>query len=202
MIVLIIGAPASGKGTQAEMIAKKYNLKHVSTGEIFRNIKDEEIVKHLATGKLLPDELVTKAVEGEIEGIDNYLLDGYPRTLAQAEMYDTILSKGNKQLDFVIYLKTGEEAIIKRITNRRVCSECKKNYNLITNPPPKEGKCDCGGDLTQRDDDTEETIKNRLRIFREQTEPLLEHYKGKVIVVNGEQSIDGVFEDVCKEIKS
>ncbi len=202
MIILIIGPPGSGKGTQIEKIARKFELKHIpSPGDLFRKIGDEEVKKYLATGRLVPDELVTKLIFKEIEDADNFILEGYPRNLEQAKTLDNFLLEKNKKLDFAIYLRTSEEEILKRITNRRVCAICGKNYNLITNPPAEDGKCECGGNLVQREDAKKEIVRERMRVFREQTEPLLEHYKNKLIVVDGEQSVEKVFEDICRKLK-
>ncbi|MCD6274671.1 MAG: nucleoside monophosphate kinase [Candidatus Aenigmarchaeota archaeon] len=202
MIVLIIGPPASGKGTQIEKIAEKFKLKHIpSPGDLFRKIGDEEVKKYLSTGRLVPDELVAKLVFEEIDDAENFILDSYPRNLNQAKTLDNFLAKRNKKLDYVIYLKTGEEEIIKRITNRRVCVKCGKIYNLITNPPKEDEKCECGGKLIQREDDKEEIVRARLDVFRKYTEPLLEYYKDKLIVIDGEQPVDKVFEDICEKLK-
>ncbi|HDI06476.1 MAG TPA: nucleoside monophosphate kinase [Candidatus Aenigmarchaeota archaeon] len=202
MIILIIGPPASGKGTQIEKIAEKFKLKHIpSPGDLFRKIGDEEVKKYLSTGRLVPDELVAKLVFKEIDDAENFILDSYPRNLNQAKTLDNFLAKRNKKLDYVIYLKTGEEEIIKRITNRRVCVKCGKIYNLATNPPKEDEKCECGGELIQREDDKEEVVRARLDVFRKYTEPLLEYYKDKLIVIDGEQPVDKVFEDICEKLK-
>ena len=200
MIILVVGPPGSGKGTQAEKLAKKFSLKHISTGDLFRNIKDEEVIKYVVSGRLLPDELVAKVVEEEMDDGDDLILDGYPRNLNQAKILDKFLTEKNKKADYMIYLKVDEDTIIKRITNRRICSKCGKNYNLITNPPKEEGKCECGGELIQRDDAKEEVIITRLDVFRKQTESLLEFYKNNLIVVDGGQSIEKVFEDICEKL--
>jgi len=202
MIILIIGPPASGKGTQIEKIAEKFKLRHIpSPGDLFRKIGDEEVKKYLSTGRLVPDELVAKLVFKEIDDAENFILDSYPRNLNQAKTLDNFLAKRNKKLDYVIYLKTGEEEIIKRITNRRVCVKCGKIYNLATNPPKEDEKCECGGELIQREDDKEEVVRARLDVFRKYTEPLLEYYKDKLIVIDGEQPVDKVFEDICEKLK-
>jgi adenylate kinase len=197
MIIIIIGPPASGKGTQAEKIAKKLGIKHISTGEIFRKINDEEIAKYLVSGRLLPDELVFKVVKEEIDNIEEFILDGFPRNLNQAKILDKFLEEKNKEIDHVIYLRVPDEIVIKRITSRRVCTKCGKNYNLIANPP-KDNKCECGGKIIQREDDKEEVIRTRLKIFKKITQPVLDHYMSKLIVVDGNQDIDKVFEDICK----
>jgi len=202
MIILIIGPPASGKGTQIEKIAKKFKLKHIpSPGDLFRKIGDEEVKKYLSTGRLVPDELVAKLVFKEIDDAENFILDSYPRNLNQAKTLDNFLAKRNKKLDYVIYLKVSEKEIIKRITNRRVCVKCGKIYNLATNPPKEDEKCECGGKLIQREDDKEEVVRARMDVFRKYTEPLLEYYKDKLIVIDGEQPVDKVFEDICEKLQ-
>ncbi len=201
MILLILGPPGSGKGSQIEKIAKKFNLKLIpSPGDLFRKIGDSEVRKYIASGRLVPDELVAKLIFEEIGDTENFILEGYPRNISQAETLKNFLTKRNKKLDKVIYIKVSEEEIINRITNRRVCSKCGRNYNLITNPPKEEGKCECGGELIQREDDKEEVIRTRFNIFRKQTEVLLDYYKQKLIVIDGEQLIQKVFEDICKEL--
>ena len=202
MIILIIGPPASGKGTQIEKIAEKFKLKHIpSPGDLFRKIGDEEVKKYLSTGRLVPDELVAKLVFKEIDDAENFILDSYPRNLNQAKTLDNFLAKRNKKLDYVIYLKVSEKEIIKRITNRRVCVKCGKIYNLATNPPKEDEKCECGGKLIQREDDKEEVVRARMDVFRKYTEPLLEYYKDKLIVIDGEQPVDKVFEDICEKLQ-
>ncbi len=201
MILLILGPPGSGKGSQIEKIAKKFNLKLIpSPGDLFRKIGNSEVRKYIASGRLVPDELVAKLIFEEIGDTENFILEGYPRNISQAETLKNFLKKRNKKLDKVIYIKVSEEEIINRITNRRICSRCGRNYNLITNPPKEEGKCECGGELIQREDDKEEVIRVRFNIFRKQTEVLLDYYKQKLIVIDGEQPIQKVFEDICKEL--
>ncbi|OQX86445.1 MAG: hypothetical protein B6D55_06040 [Candidatus Omnitrophica bacterium 4484_70.2] len=201
MKLLIIGPPASGKGTQAERIADKFKLEHISTGDIFRKMDDEEISQYLASGKLLPDELVFRAVKEKIDRKENFILDGYPRNVNQAKMLDSFLEEKGSEIDYVIYLKVSDETIIKRMTSRRTCKECGKTYNIITSPPPEDNKCECGGELIQRDDDKEEVVRDRLRIFRKVTQPVIDHYINKLIVVDGELSINDVFNSIYKRLK-
>ena len=201
MIIIIIGPPASGKGTQAEKISKKFGIKHISTGEIFRKINNEDISKYLVSGRLLPDELAFKVVKEEIDNIEDFILDGFPRNLNQAKMLEEFLKERGKEIDYVIYLKVPDDVVIKRIVSRRVCTKCGKNYNLITNPPPKDNKCECGGKIIQREDDKEEVVKTRLKIFKKITQPVLDYYMDKLIIVDGSQDIDKVFEDICKLLK-
>jgi adenylate kinase len=201
MILVIIGPPASGKGTTAVRIAKNYGLEHIATGDIFRNLDDEEIAKYLISGRLLPDELVAKAVNREMGGKKNLVLDGYPRNVAQAKLLDSFLESEGQKVDRVIYLDTSEETVIRRMTNRRICPKCGKVYNLATLPPPKPGTCECGGELIQRDDDKEQTIRDRIGVFNQHTKPVLEHYEEKVLKIDGNNEIDKIMEDIGKGLE-
>ncbi|MBN2094900.1 MAG: nucleoside monophosphate kinase [Candidatus Aenigmarchaeota archaeon] len=196
MIYLIIGPPASGKGTTASRMKAEFQLEHISSGDLFRELNDEEIRKYLVSGRLLPDELVARVVERAIKGKDNYILDGYPRNLAQAKLLDQFLKNDGKEVGQVIYLETGNDKIIQRMTNRRVCSKCGKIYNLVTLPPPKPGKCECGGELFQREDDKEAIILGRIDTFNRQTKPVLDHYNDQLLTINGEKEIEGIMEEV------
>jgi adenylate kinase len=153
-------------------------------------------------GELVPDEVVIGIVKERLAQPDcdkGFILDGFPRTLKQAEALDKILEELGKQIDAVINVAVPEEEIVKRIVNRRTCKKCGEVYHLIYNPPKEAGKCDkCGGELYQRDDDKEETVKERLRVYKAQTEPLIEYYGKKVYDVDGTKSIDGVFEEIEK----
>lgn len=210
MKLLIFGPQASGKGTQATQVAKHYGIPHISTGNIFRanisqgtelGIKAKEI---LAQGNLVPDEITNEVIKNRLTEDDckeGFILDGYPRNRNQAEFLDAL----PYNFDAVINLKIPQEEIIKRISNRRVCVDCKENFNLIYKKPKEEGVCDkCGGKLVQREDDQPEAIKKRLEIYHSQTEPLLEFYKEKGIIVdiNGEQSIDDVFEEIIEKLSA
>ncbi|MGC9310724.1 MAG: adenylate kinase family protein [Candidatus Aenigmatarchaeota archaeon] len=199
MIVVIVGPPASGKGTVSVRLAKKLGLEHISTGDIFRNLDDSEIAKYLVTGRLLPDELVAKVVNKAMEGKTKIILDGYPRNLAQAKLLDGYLAKTGRKIDRVVFLDTSTETVVRRMTNRRICPKCGKVYNLLTLPPPKPGKCECGGDLIQRPDDNEKTIVSRVGVFEEHTKPILEHYKGRVLKIDGNGEIDGIIKELSKK---
>jgi len=201
MIYLIIGPPASGKGTTASRMKQEFGPEHISSGDLFREMQDEEVKKFLAAGKLLPDEMVSKVVNKAIAGKDNYILDGYPRNIHQAKMLDKFLHSEGKEVGQVIYLETGTKKVLERMTNRRVCPKCGKIYNLVTLPPPKPGKCECGGDLIQREDDSEEVVLERLETFNKITKPVLEHYRSKVLVIDGEVEIDGIMRQVRLGIK-
>jgi adenylate kinase len=201
MIYLIIGPPASGKGTTASRMKEEFHLKHISSGDLFRELKDDEVKKYLISGRLLQDELVAKVVDQAIKGKDDFILDGYPRNLKQARMLDDFLKKEGKKVDQVIYLETGDKKIIQRMTNRRVCEKCGKIYNLITIPPPRPGLCECGGKLVQRADDVEGIILGRIDTFNKQTKPILEHYKDKLLVIDGEKEIIEIMDQVRSGLK-
>lgn len=212
MIVIMLGAPGTGKGTIAGILAKELDIPQVSTGDIFRkNISEKTQLGQLAesyikNGKLVPDDVTVKLVEDRLEADDaknGVILDGFPRTVAQAEALDEILQNINKKVDITINLTTPEEEIIERVVNRRICSKCKKVYNLVLNAPKKEGICDnCGSELIAREDDNEETIKSRLQTYFEQTSPLVEYYnkKGNLYSATVSQSINKMGPDVAKDI--
>lgn len=202
--LIILGAPGSGKGSQCKWITKDYNVPHISTGDIFRkNIAEGtalgmEAKKYMDEGKLVPDELVVDLLKSRLEEADckenGFLLDGFPRTLHQAEVLDEYLDANGIKLDKVINLHVPDEEIMARTINRRTCEnpECKEIYNLRDNSPKVEGICDkCGSKLFQRDDDNEATVSNRLAVYHSQTEPLIEYYtaKGLVATVVGQEQL-------------
>ncbi len=203
--LVLLGPPGAGKGTQAVKIAKQYRIPHISTGDIFRaNIKEgtelgRKAKGYLDAGELVPDSVVTDIVADRIKKGDckpGFLLDGFPRTLPQAEALDKILSKQGCPLNAVVNVDVDREALIQRLTARRTCSQCGENYNLISKAPTKEGVCDkCGGSLYQREDDKRETIENRLSVYEKQTAPLIDYYKrsSRLVTVSGEGAIDEVF---------
>ncbi len=211
-LMVMLGPPGAGKGTQAVKVAEQYSIPHISTGDIFRAaIKEGTEVgrkakKYLDAGELVPDSVVTEIVAERIKKEDcseGFLLDGFPRTLPQAEALDKILSDGGCPLTAVVDLPVNSEALIQRLTSRRTCSKCGEIYNLITKPPEKEGVCDaCGGELYQRDDDKRETVENRLSVYEKQTAPLIQYYErgGRLVTVSGEGSIDEVFGRICKAL--
>lgn len=214
MIIIMLGAPGTGKGTVAGALQERLEIKHVSTGDIFRkNIKEGTELgrlaeKYIIQGQLVPDEVTVKVVEERINEPDvenGIILDGFPRTVKQAEELDKILAKKGKKVDKVINLTTPDEEIIERIVNRRVCSnqECKAVYNLILNPPKNAGICDkCGAELIKRKDDTEEIVKARLETYFEQTSPLVEYYEKQNIVLTElvSKSVNKLGKDVADEI--
>jgi len=207
--VVLLGPPGAGKGTQATSIAKKYQILHISTGDIFRaNVKEGtplgiKAKEYMDKGLLVPDELVCDLVEDRVTKDDcknGYLLDGFPRTVFQAEHFDKFLEKEGKKLDCVVDIEVDEDILLPRMIGRRVCRACGKPYHVDAMPPKKEGVCDvCGGEVYQRADDCEETVKNRFKVYKDQTSPLIEYYtkKGVLGEINGAQDVDKVFNDIC-----
>lgn len=198
----------AGKGTQAKLISEKFSIPHISTGDIFRaNIKEKtplgiEAKRYIDNGQLVPDEVTIGIVKDRLtkDDCDNgFLLDGFPRTVAQAEALDEFLKGINKELDVALLIKVPEEFILERMTGRRVCTSCGASYHIRFNPPKIEGKCDiCDNELIQRKDDTEATVKERLEVYSKQTYPLINYYKDNGIIseVNGTESIDEVFGNI------
>lgn len=212
MHLILMGLPGAGKGTQAEKISEKYGVPHISTGDMFRlAIKEgtelgKKAKRYLDEGALVPDEVTNGIVEERLSKDDckkGFLLDGFPRTIPQAEALQQITEKLNKKLDYVIHVDVPEEKLLERLTGRRVCPTCGATYHVVNNPPKREGICDKDdAKLIQRDDDTEETVGKRLAVNLEQTKPLLEFYEklGILVTVNGDQPIDKVFEDIQAKI--
>ena len=206
MKIILLGPPGAGKGTEAKMLAEKYGAEHISTGDIFRElIKEEsplglEIKKYVESGELIPDKIVVEVVTGKIRDIDlnkGFILDGFPRTINQAQMLDFTLEKLRIRIDKVIYFDTSLDVVLQRLTNRRICRQCGTIYHLVNMPPAQQGKCDrCGGDLFQREDDMKGTILNRLKVYKEQTAGLINYYQEKKMLekVNGDISKDELFE--------
>lgn len=188
MIVVLLGAPGAGKGTQSKVLSERYGLLHLATGDIFRGeiaaktslgLKAADYVKN---GKLVPDNIVTEMVAAKIDGAKSYLLDGFPRTLEQAQALDGFLKPQGRSVDLVILLNLPQNAAMKRLTSRRVCSKCYEVYNILTKPPVADGVCDkCGGKVEQREDDTDATAAKRLMVFEDLTQPLAAYYKGEQI---------------------
>lgn len=204
MKIIMLGAPGAGKGTQAKQIADKYNIPHISTGDIFRaNIKEgTELGKKAKTymdqGLLVPDELVVELVADRIQQDDcknGFVLDGFPRTIPQAEALDAALEKINEKMDYAIDVDVPDENIIRRMSGRRACLSCGATYHIVSIPTKTEGICDrCGSNVVLRDDDQPETVKKRLEVYHEQTQPLIDYYKNQGIL----RTVDGVLpmEDV------
>ena len=208
--VVLLGPPGAGKGTQATRITAKYNILHISTGDIFRkNIKEgtplgTKAKEFMDKGLLVPDELVCDLVEDRVMKEDcanGYLLDGFPRTVFQAEHFDKFLKEHGDELTMVLDIEVAEDILLPRMIGRRVCRNCGKPYHVITMPPAKEGVCDvCGGEVYQRADDTEETVMNRFKVYKDQTSPLIEYYtaSGKLKPVDGAKDPDDVFAGICE----
>jgi adenylate kinase len=210
MKIIMLGAPGAGKGTQAHMIAEKYHLPHVSTGDIFRaNIKNgtelgKEAKDYMDRGELVPDELTVRILLDRVAQEDcknGYILDGFPRNIPQAEVLEKELEKLGEKIDAAIDMEVPDESIIRRMSGRRACSSCGATYHIVNVPPKKEGICDvCGEALILRDDDKEETVQKRLDVYHEQTQPLIEFYtkKGILKTVDGTQDMMSVFQTITK----
>lgn len=210
MKIIMLGAPGAGKGTQAKMIAAKYNIPHISTGDIFRaNIKNgtelgAKAKEYMDKGLLVPDELVVDLVIDRFKEPDcknGYVLDGFPRTIPQAEALDKALTAIGESVDYAINVEVPDENIINRMGGRRACVGCGATYHIVYSPTKVEGKCDtCGSDLIIRDDDKPETVKNRLAVYHEQTQPLIDYYTNKGIIaeVDGTVDMKDVFDAIVK----
>ena len=205
MNIILLGAPGAGKGTQAAYLVNKYNLPHISTGDIFRsNIKERTEIGLIAKsfidkGQLVPDDVTVKIVELRLKEKDcehGFLLDGFPRTIAQAEALSEITD-----IDYVIDIEIPFENLLHRLTGRRVCPVCKASYHIDF--LKGSNKCECGAELEHREDDTEETVSKRIKVYSQQTQPLIDFYKekGKLISVNGDNAVDKVFEEIVSKLE-
>jgi adenylate kinase len=213
MRIVLLGGPGAGKGTQAQRLSAKFSLPHIATGDILRQaIKDgtEMGVKaksYMDKGLLVPDEVVIGIIKDRFTKDDvksGFVLDGFPRTVPQAESLDSIIVEMNMPIDAVVNIKTSPDVVVERLSGRRTCKECQTVYHIVYSPTKVAGKCDkCGGELYQRDDDKEETIRKRLDVYEKQTFPLLEHYKnsGKLMQVDGDVPIDEVFESIVESLQ-
>lgn len=197
MNIILLGAPGAGKGTAAPLLCQKLELKHISTGNIFRDEiarKTEfglKVQKLISEGNLVPDSMVMEIVTSALRGMkQGFLFDGFPRTVAQATQLDAFLKEEGKKIDFAILIDATEDVVVRRIAGRRTCGKCGQIYNVLTGTPPKtKNVCDtCGGALKHREDDTETAVRHRMVVYREQTEPLVEYYKTRTNLIE----VDGI----------
>jgi len=212
MRIILLGPPGCGKGTQADIISKDFDIPHISTGDILRdNVKrgtdvGKNAKEYMDSGRLVPDEIIICMMKErflEDDCTKGFLLDGFPRTIAQAEALDDLLNQMDMSLDYIVNIDVNDEDIINRISKRLSCPNCGEVYNLLFKKPKKEMSCDtCGGKLHQRDDDKEEVIRNRLDVYRKQTAPLISYYKEKIKNVDGSKNIGEVTKVIFKILKS
>lgn len=209
MKIIMLGAPGAGKGTHAKKLTEKFGIPAISTGDIFReNIKNgtelgKKAKEYMDAGNLVPDELVCDLVVDRLKQDDcknGYILDGFPRTIPQAEALTAALAKNDDAIDYALEIFLEDQAIIDRMSGRRVCKSCGATYHVVNIPPKTEGVCDeCDGELIVRDDDAPETVKKRLDVYHEQTAPLIDYYKkqGILKVIDGSKGLDTCFEEIC-----
>ena len=209
---ILLGPPGAGKGTQAVKIVEKYGIPHISTGDIFReNIKNgtelgKKAQAYMNRGELVPDDLVIEIATDRLAKDDcknGFLLDGFPRTVYQAEKLDEFLAAHGSKIDKVLDIAVGKDELITRLTGRRVCKACGASFHVVNIPPKKEGVCDyCGGELIQRADDNLETVTNRIDVYESQTKPLIDYYEkaGNIAHIDGTTGLDNVFADIVKAL--
>jgi len=212
--LIFLGPPGAGKGTQAKMIVDKYNIPQISTGDLMRaavssgSSMGDKVKGYMAAGALVPDDLVVEILLERLGGDDcrdGFILDGFPRTVGQAESLEKALEKRGMKLSGVVAMMVPDEALLKRLTARRICKECSASYHLEFLKPKVEGKCDrCHGELYQRKDDSEEVILNRLKVYHDQTSPLIDFYqqRKKLYTVDGNKKIEMIFSEICDIIDS
>ncbi|OGS37080.1 MAG: adenylate kinase [Elusimicrobia bacterium RIFOXYB2_FULL_49_7] len=213
MNLILLGPPGAGKGTQAKKIAQKYNVPHISTGDIFRETAasgselGKKLQSYMSAGKLVPDEVVIEIVNVRLTRADckaGFLLDGFPRTVPQAQALDKVLADSGRSIDRVLSMAVNNEEIVKRLSSRRVCGKCGASYNLISQSPKSEGICDlCSSPVILRADDNPETVRQRLKVYDEQTSPLIAYYKkaGVLREVDGSKPVEEVFKSLCAVIE-
>jgi adenylate kinase len=214
MYIVMLGAPGAGKGTQAGILSQEMGLPHIASGDLFRQALEERTEigllakSYMNKGELVPDEITIKMILGRIDQPDcasGCVFDGFPRTLHQAKVLDEALGGQGKSIDRAIYIEVPNEELVKRLSGRWLCRTCQTPYHMISSPPKVPGKCDkCGGELYQRSDDKEETVKERLNVFFAQTVPILDYYKkqGKLIRVNGNLGMRGVAREIISALKA
>jgi adenylate kinase len=213
MKLILLGPPGAGKGTQAKMLTEKFSIPQISTGDILRAaVKDgtplgRKAKEYMDAGGLVPDEVVIGIVRERLQEADcanGFILDGFPRTVAQADALQSALAEMNKQLDKVISLEVDAEALVTRLTGRRTCSQCGRGYHIKFDPPAQPDRCECGGNLFQRDDDQEATIRKRLAVYAEQTEPLVSYYRnaGLLMELDGMQQIADIQRQIMSRLQA
>jgi adenylate kinase len=212
MHIIMLGAPGAGKGTQADILSKEMNLPHIASGDLFRGAVEEKTEvgllakSYMDKGELVPDEITIKMILERVNKPDctsGCILDGFPRTLHQAEVLGRAFEEQGKTIDRAIYIEVPNEELVRRISGRRLCRVCQTPYHIISSPPKTPGKCDkCGGELYQRSDDKEETVKERISVFFAQTTPILDYYKkqNKLIKVNGNLGIQEVAGEIISAL--
>lgn len=213
MNLILLGPPGAGKGTQAKMVAAKYRLPHISTGDMFRETAEsgselgKKLQGYMSAGKLVPDDVVIEVVKTRLSKPDctnGFLLDGFPRTVPQAQALDGFLAEKKRKIDAVLYIHLSEDEIVKRLSSRRVCISCGASYNVVSQPSRDPDVCDtCKGKVVQRADDNPDTIRNRMRVYNEQTSPLVDYYAAKGVVhkVEGARPVEEVFKSLCEVIE-
>ena len=213
MNLILLGPPGAGKGTQAKFIAQKYKIPHISTGDMFRETDQsgsdlgKKLQAFMSAGKLVTDEIVVEVVKTRLLKPDTskgFLLDGFPRTVFQAQELDKVLESKNQKIDTVLSITLDDEEIVKRLSSRRVCVSCGASYNTITQPPKNDSICDkCSGKVILRSDDNPETIRQRLKVYKEQTSPLIDYYSKKKVLrtVDGSGPVEEVLKGLCEFIK-
>ena len=213
MRIILLGAPGAGKGTQAATLHEELNAPHIATGDLFRAALSQgtplglEAKSYMDRGALVPDDVTVRMLLERIsepDASDGYILDGFPRSLAQAEALDEALGSRDEKVDKVMLVDVSEDELVRRLSGRWICRACQTPYHAVSNPPKTEGVCDAdGGELYQRDDDKPETVKNRLGVYRDQTAPLIDYYGAQQILtrINGEQGIDGVRADLLAALQ-
>ncbi len=208
--IVFLGPPGAGKGTQASLLSQKYGIKKISTGDILREAVrrgselGKKAKKYMDAGELVPDDIIIGLIEEQIEGIDSFILDGFPRTIRQAEALDDLLAERGKPLTHVVFVSVPDEEIVRRLTARRICPNCGAVYNMVYSPPKRDELCDvCGTPLVQRSDDREDVIRNRLRVYAENTATLIDYYRGKGIFyeVNGLGRVEDVLSRIEEVLK-
>ena len=204
MNLILLGPPGAGKGTQAALLSQRLGIPHVASGDLFREAMKKgtgwgkKARSYMERGVLVPDEVTNAMIEKRLKEPDcaqGVILDGFPRTIEQARALEGILAERGKKIDWVLLTQVSEGTLIERLSGRRTCRRCQANYHILFNPPQKEGVCDkCGGDLYQRSDDREETVRRRFRVYSEETAPLIDHYRrqGLLTEIDGKQGIEGV----------